>query len=54
MATIEDRLQRIEDRQALSDPLDCVRTPDGWKIARVSEVPLMPLPESLTDIHGRD
>jgi ketosteroid isomerase-like protein len=34
--------------------LDCVRAPGGWKIAAFSEGPLMPLPKSLTDIHGRD
>lgn len=34
--------------------LDCVRTPQGWKIKRFYEEPLMPMPSSLTEIHGRD
>lgn len=34
--------------------LKCVRTEAGWKIKHFSEAALMPLPNSLTDIHGRD
>ena len=34
--------------------LDYVRTPSGWKLSRFAESGLMPLPESLTGIHGRD
>ena len=34
--------------------LDYVRTASGWKISRFAESGLMPLPESLTGIHGRD
>jgi ketosteroid isomerase-like protein len=34
--------------------LDFVRTPSGWKIRRLNEAALMPLPNSLTDIHARD
>ena len=32
--------------------LDCVRTATGWKIKRFYEKPLMPMPNSLTEIHG--
>lgn len=34
--------------------LDYVRTASGWKLSRFAESGLMPLPESLTGIHGRD
>jgi len=34
--------------------LDYVRTPSGWKMNRFAESGLMPLPDSLTGIHGRD
>jgi ketosteroid isomerase-like protein len=34
--------------------LDYIRTPSGWKMNRFAESGLMPLPESLTGIHGRD
>lgn len=34
--------------------LDYVRTPSGWKLSKFVESGLMPLPESLTGIHGRD
>jgi len=34
--------------------LDYVRMPSGWKLSRFAESGLMPLPESLTGIHGRD
>ena len=34
--------------------LDYVRTPSGWKLSHFAESGLMPLPESLTGIHGRD
>lgn len=34
--------------------LDCVRTADGWKIARFYEEPLLPMPGSLGEIHGRE
>ena len=34
--------------------LDYVRSDRGWKIKSFSESSLMPLPESLTGIHGRD
>lgn len=34
--------------------LDCVRTSDGWKISKFGESALMPLPDSLNQIHGRD
>lgn len=34
--------------------LDCVRTPEGWKIARFYEEPLLPMPGSLGEIHGRE
>jgi ketosteroid isomerase-like protein len=34
--------------------LDYVRTPAGWKMSRFAETGLMPLPDSLTGIHGRD
>ncbi|MBI1181481.1 MAG: nuclear transport factor 2 family protein [Alphaproteobacteria bacterium] len=33
--------------------LDCVRTPDGWKVTRFFEDALMPLPGSLDEIHGK-
>lgn len=32
--------------------LDCVRTAQGWKIARFYEEPLLPMPGSLNEIHG--
>lgn len=32
--------------------LDCVRTENGWKIARFYEEALIPMPSSLTEIHG--
>ncbi|HEY8384721.1 MAG TPA: nuclear transport factor 2 family protein [Porticoccaceae bacterium] len=34
--------------------LQCVRTTTGWKMRHFSEASLMPLPDSLTEIHGRD
>ena len=34
--------------------LDYVRTPSGWRMNRFAESGLMPLPDSLTGIHGRD
>jgi ketosteroid isomerase-like protein len=34
--------------------LALVRTAKGWKISSFDERPLMPMPESLTAIHGRD
>jgi ketosteroid isomerase-like protein len=34
--------------------LDYARTPWGWKMTRFGEAALMPLPASLTGIHGRD
>jgi ketosteroid isomerase-like protein len=34
--------------------LDYMRTPSGWKISKFGETALMPLPGSLTEIHGRD
>lgn len=33
--------------------LECVRTRGAWKIRGFFEKPLMPLPASLTEIHGR-
>jgi len=32
--------------------LDCIRTGSGWKIRRYRIKPRMPLPSSLTEIHG--
>ena len=32
--------------------MDCVRRGDGWKIRRYRIKPRMPLPKSLTEIHG--
>jgi len=32
--------------------LDCVRTAQGWKISKFYETARMPLPKSLTEIHG--
>jgi hypothetical protein len=32
--------------------LDCVRAAGGWKIKHYRIVPRMPLPSSLTEIHG--
>jgi ketosteroid isomerase-like protein len=34
--------------------LDYVRTEPGWKISRLREAALLPLPSSLTAIHARD
>ena len=34
--------------------LDFVKQNGGWKIRNFGEASLMPLPESLTEIHGRD
>ena len=34
--------------------LEFARTATGWKMARFGETALMPLPEELTGIHGRD
>jgi ketosteroid isomerase-like protein len=34
--------------------LDFTRAQAGWKIKRLSEAALMPLPDSLTGIHARD
>lgn len=31
--------------------LDYVRTPAGWKISRFSEAPILPMPDSLTQVH---
>lgn len=33
--------------------LDCVRTANGWKMKTFGESSLMPLPDSLAEIHGR-
>jgi hypothetical protein len=30
------------------------RTAEGWKIKHFDETPMMPLPESLTGIHGKE
>jgi ketosteroid isomerase-like protein len=32
--------------------MDCIRTRDGWKIQHYRIKPRLPLPKSLTDIHG--
>lgn len=34
--------------------LDYVRTPSGWRIKRLGEAALMPLPQELAGIHARD
>ncbi|MCK9564405.1 MAG: nuclear transport factor 2 family protein, partial [Bacteroidales bacterium] len=49
-ATHDDRSVLVYVRYFLK----CVRTAAGWKIKHFSEAGLMPLPSSLTDIHGRD